>query len=140
MNRTVKFRGRQIDTGEWKYGYYRQFWCCNNGTTHIISDDCGSTWEVIPETVSEFTGLTDMKGKEIYEGDIVASVLPRDGQIISVGDVQFDCGVFGIEWIEKKNSTMFGGWGQRHRIEVIGNIHEHKHLLDELPAEANLKS
>ncbi|MDR0756296.1 MAG: YopX family protein [Tannerella sp.] len=103
--------------------------------------NCPSMTEVVPETVGQFTGLLDMNGKEIYEGDIVASVLGRYGQIISIGDVQFDCGVFGVEWIDdNKDRSMVGGWGQRHnlrsfdddiidRIEVIGNIHERKHLL-----------
>lgn len=58
-----------------------------------------------------------------------------------VGDIQFDFGIFGIEWVDcKKNKSMVGSWGQKHnlrrldddildRIEVIGNIYETPKLL-----------
>ena len=91
--------------------------------------------------VSQFTGLKDCKGNEIFEGDIVANIC--DGEILMVGDIQFGCGVFGVEWVDcKKNKSMVGSWGQKHnlrrldddiieknKIEVIGNIYETPKLL-----------
>lgn len=97
--------------------------------------------QVDPESVGQFTGLYDKNGKEIYEGDIVATKL--DDKIITVGDIQYHCGVFGAEWRHaKKDKTMVGSWGQRHnlrrldddiieKIEVIGNIYDNPELIKE---------
>ena len=94
------------------------------------------------ETIGQFTGLTDKNGKKIFEGDIVVTRY-SNGEICSIGDVQFDYGVFGAEWTaHKKHKTMVGGWGQLHNlrrfdddiinhVEVIGNIYDNPELLGE---------
>jgi uncharacterized phage protein (TIGR01671 family) len=139
MNRIPKFRGKDI-TGEWWYGNLSiKIRKLSNGKilkTYTISEIeyNSSRSGIVPETIGEFTGLTDKNGKEIYEGDIVVTS-------VSIGDVQFDCGVFGIERLHNKESrSMVGGWGQRHNlrglddsiiddIEVVGNIHDNPELL-----------
>ncbi len=89
----------------------------------------------------QWTGLYDRRRKEIYEGDIVQTTT-NQGDVVSVGDVQFSHGVFGAEWARnKKHKDMVGSFGQLHnlksmddkiieRLEVIGNIYENPELLN----------
>lgn len=133
--RTIKFRGRSRKTGEWLVGDLLQVanevfiapsdgdwfdfipWTKNN-VFHLPS----ATYQVIPATVGQFTGLLDKNGKEIYEGDIVDFDNYLQGRSI----VKFADGNFRVSAINYE--TIFTFSVSRHTC-VIGNIHDNPELL-----------
>lgn len=136
--RTIKFRGKRVDNGEWIYGYYGIKGFETDLEKHYImvstlaSENTNPFFyftdiEVIPETVGQFTGLTDKNGKEIYEGDICRDT---DGRQLEVGWYnKFASFVLKSErWVFKH---WFGESCDAEEVEVISNIHDNPELLQQ---------
>ncbi|EGG56540.1 phage conserved hypothetical protein TIGR01671 [Paraprevotella xylaniphila YIT 11841] len=109
--RTIKFRGKSINSGKWVYAILYGF---------------GMDWfdeSVDEDTIGQFTGLHDANGKEIYEGDIfqVKAYEPKF-------EVFFKNGVFEYRQIGIPNRPY-----PLRRIYfdsyVLGNIHDNPELL-----------
>ena len=120
------FRGKRVDNGDWTYGYLFVCW----DRCYILwgmSGDNPIKEEVVPETVGEYTGLTDKNGKRIFEGDIVLSNKRKTW--VDRGKVWFDKGVFWCgerEWAKLLRVVCL----EDEQAEVIGNIHDNPEMLE----------
>lgn len=150
MNREILFRGKRVDNGEWVYGYLFDDGYQNPRHVFVgglMIDEYKGTacdewdingidfYDVKPNTICQYTGLTDKNGKKIFEGDIV-----RYGEVC--GEVKF--GLHESNWqIGKYNQGFFvtfpkeyllrnelGYW--RNKIVVVGNVFDNPELLEEV--------
>ena len=123
--REILFRGK-TDKGEWVQGvpFFEEERC------YIIEDlficdeyDCTGAVNtmVIPETIGQYTGLTDKNGTKIFEGDIVKRTF---GEFTRIYQVIFDVELFCF--IAKRNN---GFSTLDDAFEVIGNIHDNPELI-----------
>lgn len=132
--RTIKFRGQRIDNKEWIYGDCIQW--KSKGKVAIVPQE-GDQWrnpydfEVIPETVGQFTGLLDRNGKEIYEGDILLfdNFGKNTCQVKECnGSFGYDSGPHWFHAFATHNHISIVD-GCMTKSEIIGNIHSNPELL-----------
>lgn len=119
--RDILFRGKRVDNGRWIHGDYVG--------GYFICDDLEDTEyvgfvEINPETVGQYTGLTDKNGKKIFEGDILQ--FEAYGHLYT-GFVEYGNAEFGVDC--KTASPFLSTAVVRHDAVVIGNIHDNPELL-----------
>jgi len=137
--REILFRSKRKDNGEWVIG------CLVYDSQHTCIRDFGYEYfEVDPETVCEYTGLTDKNGKKIFEGDIVKLAPPDEDFSLHnpkeerILEVVFFEGMFAVDmhrwWKYGHGRCALEGY-EAERLEVIGNIHDNPDLITIKPLE-----
>lgn len=158
MEREILFKAKDKDDGKWYEGYYMCLhdttYCCmpsdsleeakrmeKENTHHYIVFERMTDWglpnrhlkaEILPETLCQYTGLTDKNGKKIWENDIVTEDFGNFKGTVRFGE--FESQIlknigFNIDWISNISYRQDICWWAR-KCEVIGNIFDNLELLE----------
>lgn len=163
--REILFRGKRTDNGEWVYGmltlddfityeepHIERAYCIKA----IPNEKCECLYwvQVIPETIGQYTGLTDKNGTKIFEGDIIRYAdndeyrmylesleCPEEYEGVNFSDLwTIDSVVYGVEigypafdlnnheWECNGLSNLKESY--QYFYEVIGNIHDNLELIE----------
>lgn len=125
--REILFRAKRADNGEWIYG---NLFIPDNPDKPVEiligTNSVRISYEVIHETVGQYTGLTDKNGTKIFEGDI-CSFDDTDGELINYAVLWF-----GRKWVVREaNSNAVDDLDLFfcQRSVVIGNIYDNPELM-----------
>lgn len=140
--REILFRGKRIDNGEWVHGQYlkREY---SGFTDNSIWTPKG-TIPVKPETIGQFTGLTDKNGNKIFEGDKFAGDEPGEYYAISWNEEEatFQANLYGYnvsygegsqEIYDDEVTCIDTNCFELSALSsdvIIGNIHDHGLAID----------
>lgn len=151
--KTIKFRAKRVDNGDWVYGNLRNDFYKPDVKTRemwtfieVVNNEMGYVYPitVIPGTVGQFSGMKDKNGVEIYEYDIatlgknpkVIKYFPKYGMFGFVGKSVY-------RQFDESEPMGSGGSSTRYkpyvlseyyqkRMEIIGNIHDNPELINEI--------
>lgn len=121
--REILFRGKTITSKEWIYGDLLQY---AGGAQIWENTEQGKfNAQIIPETVGQYTGLKDVHGTRIFEGDVVKS-------IAAWYVVEFENGGYGLRPFGKGKLIPIMGHGNfnENEVEVIDNVYDNQELLE----------
>ena len=141
--REMLFRAKTADENEWIYGdifhsgAYPKIMRIHDYKNHV-------NYAVNPETLGQYTGLTDKNGMKIFEGDMI-KYEETSGRSVLYGAINF--GKYGtypdnppymynigfyINWLNNPLLRQeLGFWVGQRGIVIIGNIHDNPELRQE---------
>ena len=132
--REILFRGKTKEGKEWVEGFFAVF----ASTPFIGAPNSYGTmlwFEVIPDTVGEFSDLTDKNGKRIFEGDVLR-ISGWQWQKEWVAAVYCGDGAFNYRDRDEKYDVAISDsehyLSTTEETEVIGNIHDNPELMEVL--------
>lgn len=130
MKREIKFRGWAIYEKRWIIGDLVDTDPNDGAAIQYYDEEDG--WmvdNVNEESLGQFTGIKDVNGTEIYEGDIIEVTLQYNKETVSTykAVVGMKEGAFGFG--NKQGFAPF--YGQIHEnFKVVGNIFDNPEMLE----------
>ena len=129
--REILFRGKRVDNGEWETGSLLVERMNTSEQQVMIADKMtGYPTLVLPETVGQYTGLTDKNWKKIFEGDIVSGHLD---DLFPGDESRYEIAWKDYGWhLTRPDGTVDTAeqdWVNQN-FEVIGNIYDNPELLE----------
>lgn len=119
--------GKLLEKGSWVYGWYYQY--ANNHRIILPNQQQSQIClDVEPETVGQFTGFTDCKGVDVYEGDILAITL-ENGKV-DYRPVVFNAGVFCLYFSKYGACTPLKDHDVTTKWEIVGTIADNPELAN----------
>lgn len=145
--RKILFKAKRIDNGEWVEG------CIVIDQSRLdrfkyriqpIESGVLYAHPIDPDTLCQYTGLTDKNDKKIWENDILRYSYDYDGSPFLKDGEEIKYRVGAVFWSEWRGSWAVCGRGNKkctnndvfkynrnpNRTEVIGNIFDDKELLE----------
>lgn len=146
--RGILFKAKRKDNREWVTGNVLQ----SDEDTYIATSFLAgnadeplmvAAYEIVPETLCQYTGLTDKYGRKIWENDIVRFQFDNDDCPFPNKDTKKRLGKiffsdFRVSWSiamgrkgnKTLNNDLFKYVQNGNRVEVIGNIFDNAELLE----------
>ena len=131
MKREYIIRGQRTDNNEMVYGYLlHDNYIMTDYEVNIDDEYClrdDSLFSVHPDTIGINTQTYDKNGKQIFEGDILKAYDDV------YGVVEYVNGKFRADEIGETDFVPYDLYTLEQRdIEVVGNIHENKDIIEKL--------
>lgn len=141
--REILFRGKRVADGKWMYGLPSYDEYGNIEEIQVWDGEDISFCLVDPETICQYTGLTDKNGKKIWEGDIISYQRDNDDCPFPNKDTKKRLGKVFYQDFRSTFAIGMGRNGSRsinddlwkyvqngNRVEVIGNVFDNPELLE----------
>lgn len=121
--REILFRGKTIISDTWVFGDLIQR-IDSDGSKHFVIENNNfneyRSYQVVHQTVGQFTGLTDKNGVKIFEGDILQ-------EKSKYGTVNCKV-VYESHYWRFRSKNVY--WNFHSEMSVIGNIHDNPELIN----------
>lgn len=133
MNREILFKAKRKDNGKWVEGYYRRIPCMGMLEHYIMPRNPKNRMEqyaIDPETLCQYTGLTDKNGRKIWENDIVQAWSEGSnaiGKVIRRVDGLY---IMYPAYQKKEFWGLYPNKNGKTTVEVIGNIFDNEELFE----------